>query len=115
MQNRFPLDKACRRSLHQRPFGGAEVYFFPWAPIAVGVINVSAARQKIKVALAPHFEPSPLREQMSIEDVALVISLPVERWAQGKNLAQVAGGGKQPAISPIPHSGPLLCAGFPQH
>src|SRR5437773_9595531 len=81
MQHRFPLNKARRWGLDQGSIGRAEVNFFPGTPVAVRVVDIAAACQEFKIALAAHFHASPLREQTRIKNITLVVSFAVKRGA----------------------------------
>ena len=114
MQHRLPLNKARRWGLDQGSIGRAEVNFFPGTPVAVRVVDIAAACQEFKIALAAHFHASPLREQTRIKNITLVVSFAVKRGAENKNFAQVARGGIQRAIHSVSHRSDLIGAGFHQ-
>src|SRR5271157_2723670 len=96
MQHRLPLDEAGRWRVHRKLF--FEIDSLPLAPVAVGIVNIAAARKKIKVAATAHFDASPLGEILRIKDVALKGALGHWVRAEQKNLPQIACSGVDPAF-----------------
>ena len=91
VQHGFPLGVTSRGNSGFIVF--AEVDLLPRAPVAVGIIDVAAAGVKIHIANAAKFDASPARENLGVEDIALVGALGLRPGTEHKDLSQIAGGG----------------------
>ena len=112
MQHRFPLRIACRWNSRFRFL--IEIDLLPRTPVAIGIVDVAAARQQFNVARAAELSPSPTGKNFGIEHVALIAAFALRARSQQKNLSQVAGGCVKSATGTLGKTGYLRCRRFQQ-
>src|ERR1017187_10691877 len=110
VQHGFPLDEAGGRSVNGKFLG--QIDLLPRAPVAVWIVHVAAAGEKLKVASAANFGPSPLGKYLGIENIALVGALCDRPGTEQENFAEIAGGSVDPARGRTGERGHLVGAGF---
>ena len=104
------MHEARRRSIHIPGIFGREIDLLPWAPIAIGVINVAAAGKEFIRAFATHLRLPPARKIPRVEDVAVVGSLTFRPRADHEELAQIARRSVQVPVRSFGEPGDLVDA-----
>src|SRR5262249_53239458 len=110
-QHDLPLHEARGRDI-QLHLGRRGL--LPRAPIAVGIVDIAAARKDLIIPHPAHVGASPLREDARIEDVALEYALLLRCGADDEDLPQVAGRGVERAAWSGSKGGDLRRAGLEQ-
>src|ERR1700688_1103445 len=94
MEEGFPLRITRRRNSSLVVFAEivfAEINFLPCAPVAVGIVDITAAGVELDIARAAKFGASPAGKNSGVEDVALVGSLGFGTGSQDEDFSQVTG------------------------
>src|SRR5208283_2810656 len=99
MEHGLPLHEPRRRNFK---FGaGGQIDTRPRAPIAVGIVDVAAARIQFDVgtgiAGAAKAGASPKRKNARVEDIAFVRAFRLGAGTEDENFSQVAAGSVEPS------------------
>src|SRR5258708_2265367 len=110
LQYGTPLHEARRRNLQPCVF--VEVDPGPWAPIAIGIINVTAAGEELEVAMSADFGAPPARKNADI--LYITFKCAVGGWSvvHQEDFAQIAAGAVESAVRRAPQASALLSAGL---
>ena len=105
VQHGLPLGVACRGNSHLG--SGRQVHWLPRTPVAVGIVDVAAARQQIDIAGAAKFRAAPTGKNLGIENIAFVRTFALRARTENKNLAEVTAGGIESAAGSLGETGDL--------
>ena len=112
VEHGLPLHEARWRNLE---FGaGRKIDTRPRAPVAIGIVDVAAARIKLDVSGAAHAGAPPKRKDVRVEDIAFVRAFRLGARAKDENFPQVAAGCVEASAGRGGESGDLRGAGFDQ-
>ena len=111
-QHGFPLGITRRGNSGFRVL--VEIHLLPGTPVAVGIVDVAAARQQVHIAGTAKLGPSPARENLGIKNIALIRAFALRTRAQEKNLSQVAAGGIEAAAGSLGKTSDLRGRGLQQ-
>ena len=112
MQHGAPLEKACGGRVDGEI--ALEVDLAPGAPVAVGVVDVAAAREKVDAAGTAKVGASPLGEDVRVEDIAFEGAFAAGGGSQVKDFAEITGGNVEAAIGGAGERGDLVGTGIEQ-
>src|SRR4051794_37369660 len=107
MQHSAPLQESRGGSRDGSVFRGIDA--LPVAPIAVGIIDVTAARPNLHVARGARLDASPAREVARVKDFAVEGAFALRGVLQQVDLAEIAAHGEEIAVGGSSKSCDLVC------
>src|SRR5258708_3047040 len=116
MEHGLPLHEARRRNLEFGTGGDGEINARPWTPVAVGIVDIAAARIKLDIRIAGTADAgvSPERKDARVEDIAFVRAFRLGSGSENEDFSQVAAGGIESSAGRGGEGGDLRGAGFDQ-
>src|SRR5437763_12238608 len=90
MQHRTPLHEACWRGLEIAGVLAREIDLLPRTPVAVRVVDVAAAREKLISAFSANLSFAPTRKIARIENIAVVRAFAFRPRTDDEDLSQIA-------------------------
>src|SRR5436305_12510369 len=89
MQHRTPLHEACWRGLEIAGVLAREIDLLPRAPVAVRVVDVAAAGEKLISAFSANLSFAPTRKIERIENIPVVRAFAFRARTDAQDLAHI--------------------------